>query len=416
MERGFNLSSNMPERSCAMNSTQSCIAIDVSKGKSHVCAYATKDVMVQKPIEILHDREEFKVLDDLYNRLNTMEGSPPIFIFETTGIYHRPLKRYLKGQQYPQSEVSPLLAAKHRKNSGIRVVKSDKADPKSLVRLFYDVDLPLDQNLNDMYYELLQLDRNYQALTNLMVTCKVHFKEKLDILFPRFEDYFGNVFLTYFLNLLEANPHPTLILHKRSDAIKRRLIEDGLQCGRSPSVVMALKNYCLNCTPGASAESVDTQILKLFIQQIRFYTNERNRIIEQMTGLVEDIPFFKQLKSIPGIGPLLAVRLFAELGDLSRFRNIRQLTAYAGLDPIVYQSGQNDGKHLSISKKGNRYLRSLLYQVICISTSLTIDHSIKIYVQKKKQTHPMKSARIAGCAKLLRIIYSLYRSGELYTI
>ena len=35
-------------------------------------AYATKDVMVQKPIEILHDREGFKVLDDLYKRLNTV--------------------------------------------------------------------------------------------------------------------------------------------------------------------------------------------------------------------------------------------------------------------------------------------------------------------------------------------------------
>lgn len=399
-----------------MNGTQACIAIDVSKGISHVCAYVSKDSMVQKPIEILHDREGFKVLDDLYHRLNTGEGSPPIFIYETTGIYHLPLKRYLKDKQYPQTEVSPLLAAKHRKNSGIRVPKSDKADPKSLARLFYDVEMPLYSNSNEMYYELLQLDRNYQALTKLLVTCKVHFKEKLDILFPRFEEHFGNAYLTYFLNLLEAYPHPELIHRKRCDAIKRRLIEDGLQSSRAQHIVVELKDYCQNCISGTSAESVDTQILKWFIQQIRFYTNERNRIIEQMTSIAKELPLFEQLKSVPGIGPLLAVRLIAELGDLSRFRNVRQLTAYAGLDPLVYQSGKNDGKHLSISKKGNRYLRSLLYQVICISANVKTDHPIKEYVQKKKQTHPVKSARIAGCAKLLRIIYSLYHSGEVYTI
>ena len=112
----------------------------------------------------------------------------------------------------------------------------------------------------------------------------------------------------------------------------------------------------------------------------------------------------------------MAVRLVAELGDLSRFRNVCQLTAYAGLDPLAYQSGKNDGKHLCISKKGNRYLRLLLYQVKCISANVKTDHPIREYVQKKKQIHLAKSARIDGCVKLLRIIYSLYHSGEVYTI
>lgn len=399
-----------------MNSSQACIAIDVSKGKSHVCAYSTKDTLIQKPIEILHDREGFKVLDDLYNRLNKEKENPPTFIYETTGIYHRPLKRYLKDKHYPQSEISPLLAAKHRKNSGIRIPKSDKSDPKSLARLFYDGDISLNFESNELYYELLQLDRNYQALTKLLVMNKVHFKEKLDILFPRFENYFENAYLIYFLNLLEANPHPELILRKRSDALEHRLIKDGVQSRRAQNMVQKLKVYCQNCIPGVSIESVDTQILRFFIQQIRFYTEQRSKIIKQMTNMADKLPLFNQLISIPGIGKLLAVRLIAEMGDLSRFRNARQLIAYAGLDPVVYQSGQNDGKHLQISKKGNRYLRTLLYQVISISMSISTDHPIKIYIYKKKQTHPTKSAQIAGCAKLLRIIYSLTRTGTFYSI
>ena len=50
LERGFNLYSNMPERSCAMSSVQACIAIDVSKDISHVCVYISQDVMVQNQL------------------------------------------------------------------------------------------------------------------------------------------------------------------------------------------------------------------------------------------------------------------------------------------------------------------------------------------------------------------------------
>lgn len=397
-----------------MNSAQPCIALDVSKGSSHVCAYLSKDNLIQPPIQILHDREGFSVLDQLVGKLSTKIGSPPVFVYESTGIYHRPLKTYLAEKQYTQIEVSPLLAAKHRKNSGIRVPKSDKADPKSLAHLFYDMDLEVRPLPDEIYFELLQYDRYYQALTQIMITCKVHFKEKLDVLFPRIEETFKPIFTPYLLELLLNYPHPELILHKRSDALENELLRSNIQKNRVYSFVRQLKAYCENCMPGSSKFSADTLILKFYIQQIQYYIKERHWIIEQMTTLAKEIPLYHQLQTIPGIGPLLAVRLIAELGDLSRFNNVRQLIAYAGLDPIVYQSGQSDGKHLSISKKGNRYLRSILYQGIGLSLQVKLDHSLKLYVQKKRQTHANKSANIAGCAKLLRIVFSLYHSNENY--
>lgn len=397
-----------------MNANQSCIALDVSKGSSYVCAYASKDNLIQAPIQILHDREGFHILDQLVERLSAENGSPPIFIYESTGIYHRPLKTYLTEKKYIQIEVSPLLAAKHRKNSGIRIPKSDKADPKSLARLFYDVDLTVRPPIDESYYDLLQYDRAYQVLTRMMVTCKIHFKEKLDILFPRIEASFNPIYTSYILELFQHYPHPELILHKRSDALENELLRNGIQPSRVHLFIRKLKYFCQNCIPGSSSMSVDTEILKYYIQQILYYDQERYKLMNKMIDLVKSIPLYTHLQTIPGIGPLLAARLIAELGDLSRFDNSRQLTAYAGLDPVVYQSGQMDGKHLSISKKGNRHLRAILYQVIVLSTQVKHDHSLKIYVQNKKQTHCNKSANIAGCAKLLRIIFSLYRSNETY--
>lgn len=399
-----------------MNANQSCIALDISKGSSYVCAYISKDNLIQPPIQILHDREGFRVLDQLAKKLSTDCENPPIFVYESTGIYHRPLKIYLTEKHYRQIEISPLLASKHRKNSGIRIPKSDKADPKSLARLFYDVELVERDLADEVYYELLQYDRYYQALTRLMITCKVHFKEKLDILFPRIEDLYTDIYDTYPLEILYAYPHPELILHKRSDALENEVLRIGVQKHRVSLNVKKLKVFCQSCVTGTSSDSVDTVIFRFYIHQILFYNQERHKIIERMSSLANDMPFYHQLKTIPGIGSLLAVRLIAELGDLSRFDNSHQLIAYAGLDPVVYQSGQFDGKHLSISKKGNRYLRAILYQSIGLSIQVKTDHSLKVYVQNKRQTHAYKSAKIAGCTKLLRIIYSMYHSSENYSI
>lgn len=398
-----------------MESTQSCIAIDVSKGSSHVCGYATKDKIIQEPIKILHDREGFTVLGDLYQRLTNLNGKHPVFVYETTGIYHRPLERYLVQHDYPHIKVSPLLAAKHRKNSGIRIPKSDKSDPKSLARLFYDLELGPNHPIEEPYYELLQLDRFYVSLTHLMVTCKVHFQEKSDILFPRMGEHFKDLYTPYHLDLLAAYPHPEILLKKREDVIEHQLIASGIQKHRAHDYTMKLKAFCQGCVPGSSSNSVDPLIFQTYIQQIQVYEDKRTKTLEKMIGLGQDLPLFKQLQSIPGIGPVLAIRLMAELGDLSRFTNEGQLVAYAGLDPIVYQSGQYDGKHLAISKKGNKYLRSILFQILSISVYVESDHYLKRYVQKKRQTHCHKSALIAGCSKLLRIIFSLYRTGELYT-
>jgi len=50
------------------------------------------------------------------------------------------------------------------------------------------------------------------------------------------------------------------------------------------------------------------------------------------------------IRSIPGFGSLTSSSFIAEVGDISRFPSSKKLTAYAGLDPSVYQSGRFTGK------------------------------------------------------------------------
>lgn len=69
----------------------------------------------------------------------------------------------------------------------------------------------------------------------------------------------------------------------------------------------------------------------------------------------------QHLTDIKGIGPVLAATILAEIGDISRFRSLKSLVAYTGIDPSVFQSGGFTGTQGHMSKRGSPYLRRALW-------------------------------------------------------
>ena len=70
---------------------------------------------------------------------------------------------------------------------------------------------------------------------------------------------------------------------------------------------------------------------------------------------------FDLLTSIDGVGPITAMTVLAEIGDLRRFERARQLTAYAGVSPRVVQSGTSVRGKTRMCKRGNKRIRQALY-------------------------------------------------------
>ena len=165
-------------------------------------------------------------------------------------------------------------------------------------------------------------------------------------------------------------------------------------------------------------DCIEVLILLRFIKKLKEDMAEAERTIGEMIKLAQELPDFSIIKSIPGIGDNLAARIIAELGDMTRFKKKNELVAFAGLDPRISESGQDDGDHMHITKKGNKRLRCLLYLAVTCSIRLKRDdNSIKdFYIKKKQQSNPMcsKAAKTACASKLVRIIYSMCKTGELY--
>jgi transposase len=123
----------------------------------------------------------------------------------------------------------------------------------------------------------------------------------------------------------------------------------------------------------------------------------------------------KRLDEIPGVGPALATALVASVADPKAFRSARNFAAWIGLVPKQHSSGGKD-RLGSISKQGDRYLRSLL-----TAGALAVIRYAKIHGTKHRPwltamlaRRPTKVAAIALANKIARMAWAMMAKGERY--
>lgn len=173
--------------------------------------------------------------------------------------------------------------------------------------------------------------------------------------------------------------------------------------------------------PSHKAQQSQTRGLKDYISillpQKRIMTDIRAQLITRASLS----PAYTLIKSIPGVGEFTAAAILSEIGDVSRFPTERQLVAFAGLDPSVFQSGKFSSTSNRISKRGSAYLRKALYQATIGAISKRKNGPANpllfdFYTKKRSEGKSPKVAIIATCSKLLRIIYGVLKKQKPFSI
>jgi transposase len=138
-----------------------------------------------------------------------------------------------------------------------------------------------------------------------------------------------------------------------------------------------------------------------------------HQVIKQKIKLIErqlkefNRPLQKLPQTIPGVGPITAASFISEIVDIKRFKFPKHLTAYIGLDSRVHESGESIKGQGYISKRGNKILRTILYNAASVAV-LHDNMFQRFFLKKRSQGKPYRVALVATMRKMTHVIYAVW--------
>ena len=149
------------------------------------------------------------------------------------------------------------------------------------------------------------------------------------------------------------------------------------------------------------------------LDRLAIYQQQIDELGKQMSAWCHNSGIAELLSSIPGVGDVGAFTILSEMGDWQRFKTAKQLVAYAGLNPMVSQSGSRAALPGRISKRGKSRLRWICVQLALVSMK-HCQNLGRFYERIRKKTRSAGKAKVATARKLLTLCWHILKSGRPY--
>ena len=386
------------------------VGIDVSKGKSMVAILRPYGEIVASPFEVKHTASNLNSLVDL---IKSVDGESRV-VMEHTGRYYEPIVRKLSEANLFVSAVNPKLIKDFGDNS-LRKVKSDKADAVKIARYALDtwIDLRQYSLMDEIRSQLKIMNRQFGFYMKQKTAMKNNLIGILDQTYPGVNTYFDSParsdgsqkWVDFATTYWHVDCVRKMSLNAFSDHYRQWCKRKKYNFSQSK----AEEIY------GTSKELVPVlpkdELTKLIIKQAVEQLNTASTTVESLRSLMNEtaakLPEYPVVMNMNGVGPSLGPQLMAEIGDVTRFTHKGAITAFAGVDPGVNESGSYEQKSVPTSKRGSAELRKTLFQVMdCLIKTTPQDDPVYLFMSKKRaQGKSYYVYMTAGANKFLRIYY-----------
>lgn len=388
------------------------VGIDVSKGKSTVAILRPAGEVVRKPFSVSHS---VKDLSDLVSYVGSLDGETKV-VMEATGHYHEPvLKAFLDAGIFV-SAVNPSLIKRHDSDENpLRKVKSDPADARKIGKYALDKWEYLRQHsaMDTTREQLKTLNTQFHFLMQQKVALKNNLISLLDLTYPGANDLFASPVRSdgseKWIDYVHSCWHVDCVRKIGLKAFTERYRNFCLHHGYifQPDKPEELFNAAKELVAVVPKDPVYKQLILGDIEQLNTVSKQIEAFRQTMNELASTLPEYDTVMSMHGVGTTYGPQLMAEIGDISRFDHRSAITAFAGVDPGVNQSGTMNQQSNRASKHGDPRLRKTLFQIM--STLLQLapsDDPVYLFMMKKKsEEKPYQVYMTAGANKFLRIYY-----------
>ena len=384
------------------------IGIDIGKNSHYFTVIQKEDGEVLcEPSKISNDQKGF---DQLISCIRKYPKKDVLIGMEDTGHYHFPLLKYLLNKKYTVALINPVITDLTRKANG-SISKNDRLDTlticdvlssnkkeKKPFRIFK-------VNRFDLY-EQRCLTRHHHDLKEELNVYSNRLQKCIDIVFPEYNSLFKSKYGVVYMNVLKS--------YGSAESIAKADIRNLRKCfefkGSGKRIPLTAENLKEAAKKSIGISSVSEVI------QIRHLIDQIELIKEQLEEIDKKIEEFSRqtnspILSIPGISHFSGTSILSELGDINNFNCYKQVIKYAGVSPLTYESSQYKAQHTKITKKGSKYLRKTLYQIIL--PVINNNKAFKDYYDLKiSQGKSHRCAQGHCVRKLLRVIFHLLKTGQ----
>ncbi len=350
------------ERLAQINEQTLIIGVDVAKRKHVARAIDDRGRDLAKRLVFSNSLKGFAELMDWASNLSqTHERTNVIIGMEPTGHYWLNLAYYLKAKEIHIAVVNPMKVKRSKELDDDSPTKNDTKDAKVIAQVMRDGRYHEPTLPEDVYAELREGIKLYDMIQEDQSSIKAQMHNALDRYFPEFLEVFKDWTGKAALHLLERGYLPEDICRASEEEL---LLEVKQVAKRAVGIkrIEELKQAAENSVGLTVGLQMGRQEIRYLIDQYKALEERLMALEAQLEELVLHIPGSSQMIEIKGVSAMTVAGFFAEVGDLSKYRDPRQIIKLAGLNLKMNQSGLFKGR-TTITKRGRRRLRSLLYQV-----------------------------------------------------
>lgn len=383
------------------------VGIDIGK-LSHVFC-----IMDSSTGEFLVESTSFKNNKDgfdlLLSKIKSFSIEDVLIGMEDTGHYHFNLLKFLLDAGHTVALINPVTTDMTRKMQ-LGATKDDDLDAQLICDILASNQRRKGYRISKVnsfeLYEQKRLTREHHDLKEQLNVCSNKLQKCIDIVFPEFNSLFRSKYGIVYMNVLKTFGSADSIAHADIRSI-RKCFETNARGRQIVLTPEKLKEAAKNSIGFPSkAEVIEMKHLIAMMELIHEQIRELDKKIEEFS-----LQLNSPILSIPGISHFSGTSILAELGDLHNYSKASQIIKFAGVSPYKHKSSQYEAQHTAITKKGSRYLRKTLYQVI-LSVIRFNPVFNAYYHHKLSQGKGHRCAQGHCVRKLLRIIYHLVTTNQ----